>query len=241
MEKPCPHCTRIIGSRIDLYNHLKTYKDQGGGQSYSTTSDCRWRWWQVLPLTLYHMDVVSMTSPSGCEALGCKASKWKYFFEVLDQRTLKSKDNFKCSFVVPLTRRVSIHLSLNENTSQESLTTETIISNTSASIIIKVRTKNSVSCQRFQLHWEWGSFDASEIHTGDEFCLFKIHSALFSVAMLSKFRLWRFPAILHILYAEVILKEGGWGHEHCKASRLWSNMFPPQYANDTYSHSGTGW
>ena len=33
---PCPHCTRIIGSRIGLYAHLKTHKDQEGGQSYST-------------------------------------------------------------------------------------------------------------------------------------------------------------------------------------------------------------
>ncbi|KAJ3613399.1 hypothetical protein NHX12_019648 [Muraenolepis orangiensis] len=38
---PCPHCTRIIGSRIGLYAHLKTHKDQEGGQSYSTTSDRR--------------------------------------------------------------------------------------------------------------------------------------------------------------------------------------------------------
>ncbi|XP_071060301.1 uncharacterized protein [Pseudochaenichthys georgianus] len=34
---PCPHCTRVIGSRIGLYAHLKTHKDQEGGQSYSTT------------------------------------------------------------------------------------------------------------------------------------------------------------------------------------------------------------
>ncbi|KAJ3585932.1 hypothetical protein NHX12_012339 [Muraenolepis orangiensis] len=38
---PCPHCTTIIGSRIGLYAHLKTHKDQEGGQSYSTTSDRR--------------------------------------------------------------------------------------------------------------------------------------------------------------------------------------------------------
>ncbi|KAL3041139.1 hypothetical protein OYC64_019363 [Pagothenia borchgrevinki] len=38
---PCPHCTRIIGSRIGLDAHLKTHKDQEGGQSYSTTSDRR--------------------------------------------------------------------------------------------------------------------------------------------------------------------------------------------------------
>ena len=38
---PCPHCTRVIGSRIGLYAHLKTHKDQEGGQSYSTTSDRR--------------------------------------------------------------------------------------------------------------------------------------------------------------------------------------------------------
>lgn len=37
----CPHCTRTIGSRIGLYAHLKTHKDQEGGQSYSTTSDRR--------------------------------------------------------------------------------------------------------------------------------------------------------------------------------------------------------
>ncbi len=36
---PCPHCTKITGSRIGLYSHLRTHKDQGGGQSYSTTSD----------------------------------------------------------------------------------------------------------------------------------------------------------------------------------------------------------
>ncbi|KAK1886523.1 Secreted RxLR effector protein 78, partial [Dissostichus eleginoides] len=28
---PCPHCTRIIGSRIGLYAHLKTHKDKEGG------------------------------------------------------------------------------------------------------------------------------------------------------------------------------------------------------------------
>nr|XP_061823852.1 uncharacterized protein LOC133611023 [Nerophis lumbriciformis] len=38
---PCPHCPRIIGSRIGLHAHLKTHKDQEGGQSYSTTSDRR--------------------------------------------------------------------------------------------------------------------------------------------------------------------------------------------------------
>ncbi|KAK1894164.1 Gastrula zinc finger protein XlCGF7.1 [Dissostichus eleginoides] len=38
---PCPHCTRIIRSSIGLYAHLKTHKDQEGGQSYSTTSDRR--------------------------------------------------------------------------------------------------------------------------------------------------------------------------------------------------------
>ena len=45
----CPHCTRIIGSRIGLYAHLKTHRDQEGGQPYSTTSDCRW-WCKIIQL-----------------------------------------------------------------------------------------------------------------------------------------------------------------------------------------------
>ena len=38
---PCPHCTKVCGSRIGLFAHLKTHKDQEGGQSYSTSSDRR--------------------------------------------------------------------------------------------------------------------------------------------------------------------------------------------------------
>lgn len=37
---PCPHCTKITGSRFGLFTHLKTHKNQDGGQSYSTMSDC---------------------------------------------------------------------------------------------------------------------------------------------------------------------------------------------------------
>lgn len=35
---PCPHCPKVCGSRIGLFAHLKTHKDQEGGQTYSTTS-----------------------------------------------------------------------------------------------------------------------------------------------------------------------------------------------------------
>ncbi|KAJ8417438.1 hypothetical protein AAFF_G00286650 [Aldrovandia affinis] len=38
---PCPHCTKICGSRIGLFAHLKTHRDPKGGQSYSTSSDRR--------------------------------------------------------------------------------------------------------------------------------------------------------------------------------------------------------
>ncbi|KAJ8389084.1 hypothetical protein AAFF_G00122900 [Aldrovandia affinis] len=38
---PCPHCTKICGYRIGLFAHLKTHRDQKGGQSYSTSSDRR--------------------------------------------------------------------------------------------------------------------------------------------------------------------------------------------------------
>ncbi|KAK0142398.1 Craniofacial development protein 2 [Merluccius polli] len=38
IDDPCPHCTKVCGSRIGLFAHLKTHKDQEGGQTYSTTS-----------------------------------------------------------------------------------------------------------------------------------------------------------------------------------------------------------
>ncbi|KAF0031718.1 hypothetical protein F2P81_016273 [Scophthalmus maximus] len=31
---PCPYCPKICGSRIGLFAHLKTHKDQEGGQTY---------------------------------------------------------------------------------------------------------------------------------------------------------------------------------------------------------------
>ena len=39
---PCPHCTKVCGSRIGLFSHLRTHKkDPAGGPSYSTLSDRR--------------------------------------------------------------------------------------------------------------------------------------------------------------------------------------------------------